>query len=208
MFPRRVWVLPGGLSCSPPLQGVPSHIPGGAALPQGRSAPFPCPGEVITELPSWGAGAEAITKPVFAPFEQDWDSPVLRQPVMPLSPPNPQQKQELKLSSPSATPQNPGGRGAGDGAGAAVGKGSVSVLTGDALASSPESHQQQGEQGQGEDLHVQPRAQGTADSGPPRATCLSCLHLGMIYPPARLSMTALDSPRGKNRPEILIKGNR
>lgn len=54
---------------------------------QGRSPPFPCQWGVITELTSWGTEAEAIPKPIFAPLEQDWHSPVLEQLVIPLSPP-------------------------------------------------------------------------------------------------------------------------
>lgn len=41
---------------------------------------------------------------------------------------------------------------------------SVLVLTGGTLASNPEIHQQQGEQGQGEELHVQPRARSATSS--------------------------------------------
>lgn len=171
---------------------------------------FPAHGGLITELASLGARSEAIPKPGFALLEQAQDTPGLGSLVMPLSPPDPWQKQ--KLSSPSPKSQAHISGGARNGAGAAVGNGSASLLTGYTLASSPDSCQQQGEQGQGEDLHVQPSVSSNkpaalAVSGPPGATCLCCLHFDMIYPPAWLSMTALDSPQGKNRPEILIKGN-
>lgn len=125
---------------------------------------FPARGGLITELCSPGARSEAIPKPGFAHLEQDQDTPVLGSLVMPLSPTDPWQKQELKLSSPSPKSQTHISGGARNDAGAAVRNDSASVLTGYTLASSPDSCQQQGEQGQGGDLHVQPRARSAPTS--------------------------------------------
>lgn len=154
--PEDVDAPPGTLLLPPATRGPLLH----PRLLCPRTGPpcFPAHGGLLLSFPSGVLGLKPspslflliLNKTRTAPCSGSWQYPT--------APPNPWQKQELKLLSPSTTPQNLVSGEARDSAGVAVGKGSASVLTGDTLAFSPESHQQQGEQGQGEDLHVQPGA--------------------------------------------------
>lgn len=215
VLPWGVRVLPQGLLCSlrPSVQGSPLASPAVLLCPSVGAPRLPAHRGLLPSSPAGVPGLKPSPRLFLLLLNNN--GMVLCSGSRRCSSPTPKPMAEAGVEAliPSPTPPKPISGGAGDGAGTSVGKAPCRYsqemlwLPVQRAASSRVSRAKEKTFMSNPGLGEHQQLAALAVSGPPRATFFSCQHLSVIYPPARLSMTPLDSPRGKNRPEILIKGN-